>query len=56
MLQYRLRIDIVFLLLVLNEPAFLAEFGKLLDCGSINPLVVLIGSRLEIDLGFDDVV
>ena len=54
--QNRLRINVVFLLLVLHKPSFLFEQLKLLNCRSIHTLVVLIRSRRKIDLRLDNMV
>ena len=54
--QDRLCIDIVLLFGILHEPMILFEQLKLLRCSFIYPRIMLICSRLKIDLRFDDVI
>ena len=52
---HRLGIDVVVLLVVLHEPAFLFPEFEVLNRLVIHLLVVLVGNRVEIYLGLDDV-
>ena len=52
---HRLRIYIIVLFGVLAEPAFGLPFAEILNRFVVNGLRMLVGDRLEVDLGFDDV-
>ena len=51
-----LAVQIIIRSRILDEPAVLLEFLELLDSCIIDLGVVLVGNRVEIYLGFDDVI
>ena len=53
---HRLCIDVVFLFLVLHEPAVCAELLKLFCSFCIYALIVLVSNRSEVNLRFNDMV
>ena len=53
---HSLRIDIVFLLVVLHEPSFVLEHVEVLNCFLVHFGVMLVKTGFKINLGFDDMI